>query len=1010
MNTTYYVKITRLKQNITREHLATKFTDYQDWIYLPADQTGPNYYAKVNGFVDEEAALQFVQRWDNTRIFTATIKCKLVATQSNNTQSGSPDRSHQRDCRNGSRCYNDKCALGHPDGWEACRDGADCDAYFCKANHPAGWSKPCPDGHHCTRGQRCFFLHPLPDMFECPDGVECRRWGCSAWHPSKRTKECKDGQECYTYLCPLVHPPQRQVCSSGVDCTDVSCQLTHPPTRPARCDQDVTCGNFYCELLHPIEWDPCENGVKCTDARCLHFSHPADRVVSSDDDTSGRQSPPSRLKSIEQRKIERKRAALPIFAAEQEFCQRLKNERLLVVTAETGSGKSTQLPQYAAEYFGGLVVCTQPRVIAAISLARRVANEYDGVGVGRSVGYHVGVTGTGKGHNRVPGTDILFMTDGALVQESIEDGSLSHVRVLIIDEAHERSLSTDMIMGMAKLLLKTRKKDFYVVISSATIDAKKFLDFFKQSDSQLLRVPGRIYPVSVENIPQTQEKIEEHAVSTLLNLYNKHEGTTLVFLPGQREIDQAIELFERSKPENCLALPLYSVLSTEEQDRVLQFHEGPNKEFRLVVFCTNIAETSLTIANTRLIIDSGLARETRFDSELRLTEMKTMRISRASADQRKGRAGRTAPGHCVRLYEQKELIREDTEPAILRSSLDLVVLQLVNLQRNPLEFPFVDSPDANILERSLEVLKDLSCIDDDHQITDRGALIVRLNFDPRYSAFLVDTYLEHEPILELVTSIVAILNASNSLFLIGSSDEDKKLIHTRIIDGARGYDSDLLYYNFVYHRWLSMGVLDPATKKCRTCTKVCNVGAVCRPCRAAHSTTYMLNNRILNTVEALYNAALGMLKDPRWLLKPSLVSDANESDIIGGKLFKYFPQQHARLLEGRSKGLKACMVVNNLPVSINNESALSLRSHDNPHFIAMSMRRLPDGRCLVEKLHPIHAPADLLAPTEQAKSDGMKWNQREREREQATTSVYYTLFHTFCRSSLKIFACRMSML
>ena len=806
-------------------------------------------------------------------------------------------------------------------------------------------------------------------MVECLKGVQCRLWGCSSWHPNKRPKECLEGKQCHNYHCQSLHPPQRQVCSSGVDCTDLSCLLTHPPARPSPCAQSTACWNFYCDLLHPLEWDPCKKGVQCVDEQCPHSSHPADRPLPSVEGTSNGQSSVCLLKSVEQRKVERKQAALPILAAKKEFCRRLENERILVVTAETGSGKSTQLPQYAAEYFHGLVVCTQPRVIAAVSLARRVADEYDGMGVGRSVGYRVGVTSMGKGNNRVPGSDIVFMTDGSLIQESTEDEHLSRVRVLIIDEAHERSLSTDIVLGMAKLLLERRPKDFYVVISSATIDPTKFLNFFEQSSNQLLQVPGRVFDVTLENITlQSKESVEKHAVSTLLNLYDEHEGSTLVFLPGQREIDQAIELFNRSKPANCLALPLYSLLSPEEQDRVLKFDGGPTKEDRLVVFCTNIAETSLTIENTRLIIDSGLARETRFDNELRLTEMKTMRISRASANQRKGRAGRTAPGHCVRLYEEKELIHEDIEPVILRSSLDLVLLQLIDLQLNPLEFPFLDRPDSAIMEKSLQVLEDLACIDKDHRITHRGELIVKLNFDPRYSAFLLDTYLEHGPILKLVTTIVAILNAPNSLFLIGSNDEEKKLIRTRIIEGAAGYDSDLLYLDFIYHRWRGMGALDPTTKQCRTCLRVRNVENVCRPCRAAHSATYMLNNRILNTIEAMFDAALEVLKSPRWQLEPGLVSDANESDIIGAQLFKYFPEHRGCMLKAKFTSLNGRMIVNNIPVAINDQSAFAQQPKDNPHFLAMSIKRLPAGRCLVEKLHPFR-PSAVSVPTAQVEED-----------------------------------------
>ena len=314
------------------------------------------------------------------------------------------------------------------------------------------------------------------------------------------------------------------------------------------------------------------------------------------------------------------------------------------------------------------------------------------------------------------------------------------------------------------------------------------------------------------------------------------------------------------------------------------------------------------------------------------------------------------------------MIQEDIEPAILRSSLDPVLLQLIDLQLNPLEFPFLDRPDSTIMEKSLQVLEDLACIDKDHRITHRGELIVKLNFDPRYSAFLLDTYLEHGPILKLVTTIVAILNAPNSLFLIGSTDEEKKLIRTRIIEGAAGFDSDLLYFNFIYHHWRGMGALDPTTKQCRTCSEVRHLKNVCRPCRAAHSTTYMLNNRILNTIEAMFDAALEVLKSPRWQLEPGLVSDANESDIIGAQLFKYFPEHRGRLLKAKFISLNGHMIVNNIPVAINDQSAFAQQPKDNPHFLAMSIQRLPAGRCLVEKLHPFR-PSVVSVPTAQVEED-----------------------------------------
>ena len=185
--------------------------------------------------------------------------------------------------------------------------------------------------------------------------------------------------------------------------------------------------------------------MTCATESCPHRSHP-ERIENGSSSCSG-------LKTREQRECERAEAALPIYKYQDKFCEELEKQRVLVVRAETGSGKSTQLPQYAAEYFGGLIVCTQPRVIAAISLARRVAQEFDGTRVGHSVGYRVGVTSAVSGHNRAPGTHISYMTDGAFIQESMDDNRLSKIRVLIIDEAHERSLNTDIVIGIAKMLL-----------------------------------------------------------------------------------------------------------------------------------------------------------------------------------------------------------------------------------------------------------------------------------------------------------------------------------------------------------------------------------------------------------------------------------------------------------------------------------------------------------------------------------------------------------------------------
>jgi HrpA-like RNA helicase len=306
------------------------------------------------------------------------------------------------------------------------------------------------------------------------------------------------------------------------------------------------------------------------------------------------------------------------------------------------------------------------------------------------------------------------------------------------------------------------------------------------------------------------------------------------------------------------------------------------------------------------------------------------------------------------------LTRDDIEPAILRSSLDLVVLQLIYLQLNPLEFPFIDPPDPDTLKTSLQLLKDLDCVDANNVITLRGELFVKLNIDPRFSAFLVDAYIEHGSILEPAAAIAAILAAPGSLFLIGTTDEERTMNENRVADVAQKYDSDLLYFVSIFNQWRNIGMtIDSATRKCSVCHMVWNKGNICRACRAAHSTTYSYNNKILNITESVYNALIEVIKRPCWQLNPCSVQEANESDIIGTNLYKYFPENYGYLLTSSQPTSGVRMIRNKFEAHIRKTSAFMRPSIGHRYFIAMSIINRPGRRYLVDRLHPCRPPEDL---------------------------------------------------
>ena len=889
----------------------------------------------------------------STKDFSSETVSRPVRGSSCSSQSST--QSERPSCRYGIDCHRDNCRFDHPPERHVCEDGVQCDDYNCTANHPPGRKNKCLFGNACRNITECDRLHPDTLQTDCPSGEQCQIYSCTASHPPNRPKPCFFGKRCHNTSCSRLHPVDRLLCIRGVECSELDCTGIHPPGRSVKCAYGLQCENANCSRLHPPEWDPPESSV----------------TEQSPVQTRSSRNQRNDLKSLEKRMAERQAAHLPVLGYQMEFCQRLEREKLLVVKAETGSGKSTQLPQYAAEYFSsGLVICTQPRVVAAMSLARRVADEFDGTSEGNSVGYQVG-SSSGK-NNRVQGSKIMFMTDAALIHQSQSDPELSGVRVLLIDEAHERSLNTDIVIGIAKLLLKKRPNDFFVVIASATIDTSLFLKFFERTSNGPLSIRGVTFPVKEDYLPPPedctdQKLIETHVVPTVLRLYPQHQGHTLVFLHGQREIEQALKLFNRDIPDDCVALPLYGSLSSEDQDKVLKFDDEDSKR-RMVVFCTNVAETSLTIKNTRLVIDSGLAKEARFDVRRRLTVIETVRISVSSANQRKGRAGRTVAGHCFRLYNKSDLKRENIEPEILRSSLDLIVLQLVRLGLDPRTFPFIDAPAMNILDSSLALLISLSCISNGMTSTIRGQLFAELALDPRRSAFMVDMYTDvgGEHLLALTSKIVAILSAPGSLFYMGGVDKKAKdEARGRVAVGAYEHDSDLFYLCAVYNNWKNAGTIDRTINKCTTCQKpVLKRFDACRSCRTQYSNTNGLNNKILQIIDSSSDLYMRTIMNSRWKLTPSTntVVESDERDIIGEHLYRLFPEQLGHLLVAHLPDEGVRLIGSDLRARITETSVFVQRLHDHghQHFVSMSITQLPAGDYIVNHLHPV--PSRRLPP------------------------------------------------
>jgi ATP-dependent helicase HrpA len=433
--------------------------------------------------------------------------------------------------------------------------------------------------------------------------------------------------------------------------------------------------------------------------------------------------------------------ALPITAHRDEIIAALERHQVLIVCGATGSGKTTQLPKMclqAGRGVRGIIGHTQPRRLAARALANRLAHEM-GTTVGAAVGYKVRFN-----DHTSRGTLVKLMTDGILLKELESDRQLRRYDTLIVDEAHERSLNIDLLLGVLKQLLPKRP-DLRVIVTSATINPGQFSEFF--GGAPVIEVSGRGYPVEVRYRPLIVEDEEEDtselslpegivkAVRELDESSRGIRGDTLVFLPGEKQIREAATALEEAELHNTEVLPLFSRLSAREQDRVF---EGHGK--RRIVLATNVAETSLTVPGIRFVVDTGLARISRYSVRAKVQRLPTERISRASADQRKGRCGREAEGICIRLYSEEDfgLRDEYTPPEVLRTNLASVILRMAVLGLGePGSFPFLDPPDTRLVNDGVRLLQELKAMDEERRVTSLGEQIASIPVDPRLGRMLL---------------------------------------------------------------------------------------------------------------------------------------------------------------------------------------------------------------------------------------------------------------------------------
>ncbi|XP_024956794.1 probable pre-mRNA-splicing factor ATP-dependent RNA helicase DEAH4 isoform X3 [Citrus sinensis] len=475
-------------------------------------------------------------------------------------------------------------------------------------------------------------------------------------------------------------------------------------------------------------------------------------------------------------------ANLPILQYEEKIVETVEQNPVVVVIGETGSGKSTQLSQILHRHGytkSGIIGVTQPRRVAAVSVARRVAQEL-GVRLGEEVGYAI------RFEDRTSErTLIKYLTDGVLLREILSNPDLSPYSVIILDEAHERSLNTDILLGLVKRLVNLRASKLKILITSATLDGEKVSKFF--SNCPTLNVPGKLYPVEILHSKERPTSYLESALKTAIDIHVREpEGDVLIFMTGQDDIEKLVSKLEdkiQSLDEgscmDAVILPLHGSLPPEMQVRVFS---PPPPNCRRFIVSTNIAETSLTVDGVVYVIDCGYVKQRQYNPSSGMYSLDVVQISKVQANQRVGRAGRTRPGKCYRLYPSTvyhDEFLDVTVPEIQRSSLAGSVLYLKSLDLsdiNVLKFDFLDPPSSESLEDALKQLYLIDAIDENGSITSIGRTMAELPLEPSLSRMLMEA--NEYGCLSQALTVAAMLSAETTLLPGRSKSTEKKRKHT----------------------------------------------------------------------------------------------------------------------------------------------------------------------------------------------------------------------------------------